>query len=73
MFVPWEKILVDLERRRITHILVRYDLYNKWLQDNYNNREKEVINKFFKKRTNLIFSKNGHGLYQVKNQLVEDT
>ncbi|MBW1644340.1 MAG: phospholipid carrier-dependent glycosyltransferase, partial [Deltaproteobacteria bacterium] len=68
-----DKILVDLERRRITHILVRYDLYNKWLQDNYNNREKEVINKFFKKRTNLIFSKNGHGLYQVKNQLVEDT
>jgi len=67
-----DKILVDLERRRITHILVRYDLYNNWLQDNYNNREKEVINKFFKKHTNLILSKNGHGLYRVKNQSVED-
>ena len=68
-----DKILVDLVRRRITYIIVRYDLYNKWLQDNYNNREKEVINNFFKKHTNLIFSKNGHGLYRVKNQSVEDT
>jgi len=67
-----DKILVDLERRRITHILVRYDLYNKWLQDNYNNREKEVINKFFKKHTNLIFSKNGHGLYRLENHIFED-
>lgn len=68
-----DKILFDLERRRITHILVRYDFYNKWLQDNYNNREKEVINKFFKKHTNLNFTKNGHGLYRLKNQSVEDT
>jgi len=67
-----DKILVDLERRRITHILVRYDLYNKWLQDNYNNREKEIINKFYEKHTNLIFSKNRHGLYQLKKQVIED-
>jgi 4-amino-4-deoxy-L-arabinose transferase-like glycosyltransferase len=68
-----EKILADLKSRRITHILVRYDMFNKWLNDHYNNREKEVIIKFFKKHTNLIFSKNGHGLYRLKNQSVEDT
>ena len=67
-----DKTLVDLEKRRITHILVRYDLYNRWLHDNYNNREKEVIRIFFKKHTKLIFSKNGHGLYRLKNQTFED-
>jgi len=67
-----DKILVDLAKRRITHILVRYDLYNKWLQDNYNNREKEIINKFYEKHTNLIFSKNRHGLYQLEKQAIED-
>ncbi|MBW2606238.1 MAG: glycosyltransferase family 39 protein [Deltaproteobacteria bacterium] len=67
-----DKILVDLERRRITHILVRYDLFSKWLQDNYNEREKEVINKFFKKHVKLLYSKNGHGLYRLKKQVIED-
>jgi len=67
-----DKILVDLEKSRITHILVRYDLYNKWIQDNYNQIEKEVIRIFFKKNTKLILSKNGHGLYQLKKQVIED-
>jgi len=68
-----DKILADLERRRITHILVRYDMFNKWLNDNYNDMGKKVINKFFKDHTNLIFSKNGHGLYQLKKQVIEDS
>ncbi len=65
-----DKILVDLERRRITHILVRYDLFNKWLNDNYNEREKEVVRQFFKNQVELLYSKNGHGLYQLENHKV---
>ncbi len=68
-----KKILDDLKKRNITHLLVRYDLFNKWLQDNYNEREKEVIRKFFEKHTSLILSKNGHGLYQMKNHIFEDS
>ncbi|MBW1855731.1 MAG: hypothetical protein JRJ00_13800 [Deltaproteobacteria bacterium] len=68
-----EKILIDLKKRKITHILIRYDLFSKWLQDNYSEREKEVINKFFKKHTSLLFSKNGHGLYQLKNHTFVDS
>jgi len=67
-----EKILVELEGKSITHILARYDLFNKWLQDNYSDREKEVVNIFFRTHTSLIFSKNGHGLYQLKKQVIED-
>ena len=68
-----DKILVDLESRRITHILVRYDFYNRWLQDNYNEREKEVISNFFKSHVRLLYLKNGHGLYQLKNHKVANS
>jgi len=67
-----KKILDDLKKRKMTHLLIRYDLFSKWLQDNYNEKEKEVIRKFFKKYTSMIFAKNGHGLYRLKKQAIED-
>jgi len=67
-----ENILRDLESRRITHILVRYDFYNKWIGDKYSSMEKEVISNFFKKHAGLLFSKNGHGLYRLEKQAIED-
>ncbi|MDY6791272.1 MAG: glycosyltransferase family 39 protein [Thermodesulfobacteriota bacterium] len=67
-----EKILIELEGKGITHVLARYDLFSKWLQDSYSDKEKEVVKIFFKTYTSLIFSKNGHGLYQLKKQMVED-
>jgi len=68
-----EKILVDLKKRNITHLLVRYDLFSKWLHDNYNEMEKEVIRKFIKKKSELLYSKNGYGLYQLKNHTFEES
>jgi hypothetical protein len=62
-----EEIFIKLKKRKITHILVRYDLFHKWVQDNYSDSEKEVIRKFFKKHTSLIFFKNGYGLYRMEN------
>ena len=68
-----KKISDDLKKRKITHLLIRHDLFNKWLQDNYNEREKEVISHFFTNHVELIYSKNGHGLYQLENHTVEDS
>jgi dolichyl-phosphate-mannose-protein mannosyltransferase len=68
-----ERIFIDLKKRQITHILIRYDLFNKWVEDNYKNREKGVIRQFFKNHVKLLYSKNGHGLYQLKNQIIEDS
>ena len=68
-----DKIFIDLRNRKITHILIRYDLYNKWVQDNYNNREKVIIRQFFKKHLKLQYSKNGHGLYRLKNHAIEES
>jgi len=67
------EILGDLEKKKITHLLIRYDLFNKWLHDNYSDREKEVISNFFINHVELIYSKNGHGLYQLKNHTFEES
>lgn len=67
------EILGDLKKRKITHLLIRYDLFNKWSHDNYSDREKEVISNFFKNHVELIYSKNGHGLYRLKNHTFEDS
>jgi len=67
-----ERIFIDLKKKKITHLLIRYDLFNKWVQDNYKSREKEVIRQFFKKHLKLQYSKNGHGLYRLKNHVFEE-
>jgi len=67
------EILGDLEKKKITHLLIRYDLFNKWSHDNYSDREKEVISIFFKNHVELIYSKNGHGLYRLKNHTFENS
>jgi len=68
-----KKILDDLKKRKITHLLIRYDLFNKWSHDNYSDREKEVISIFIKNHVELIYSKNGHGLYRLKNHTFENS
>ncbi len=55
--------LVGLKRRGITHLLVRYDLFNSWVNDNFNEREKRMLDKFFKKHVSLLFSKSNYGLF----------
>ncbi len=67
-----QKILDYLKKKKITHLLIRYDLFNKRLQGSSNEGAREVIRDFFKKRVKLLYSKNGHGLYQLKNQIDED-
>lgn len=68
-----KRVFIDLKQKKITHILIRYDLFNKWVQDNYKGREKEVIRRFFSKHLDLLYSKNGHGLYRLKNHTVEES
>jgi len=68
-----KKILNDLKKRKVTHLLIRYDLFKKRLQDNYNEEDKKIIRQFFKNYVKLLYSKNGHGLYQLKNHTFEES
>ena len=62
-----EKILDNFKNSGITHLLIRYDLFDKWVQNNFNEDEKQKLNLFFKNYAELLFSKNGHGVYHLKS------
>ncbi len=60
-----EKILLDLKNRGITHLLVRYDLMNKWSEFQFDDRKKMILKEFFKDHTDMLFSGGGYGLYRL--------
>jgi hypothetical protein len=62
-----EMILDNFKNSGITHILIRYDLFNNWIQYNFDENEKQKIDFIFKNYTELLFSKNGHGVYHLKS------
>lgn len=58
--------VADLLRRQgITHLLIRYDLFDRWLGGLTNN-DREIIAQFFQTQTRLLFSSGGHGLFALQ-------
>ena len=53
-----------LHQRGITHLLIRYDLFDKWLGTLTDN-DKETLSRFFQTRTRLLFASGGHGLFAI--------
>jgi len=61
------EVLIRLKKRGITHLLIRYDLFNQWQIDNFDKREKEIFAKFIDEHVNPLFSKNNYGLFELKS------
>jgi hypothetical protein len=55
----------DLRKKGITHLLIWYELFGKWVENNFSENEKILIDKFFREDTALLFSKGGYGLYKL--------
>lgn len=55
-----------LQSQGITHLLIRYDLFNQWRQHNFKKDRQKMIATFFQNRLDLLFSKQGYRLYQIK-------
>ena len=60
-----QNILADLKERKITHMLIRYDMFNHWTNQQLNNGSKKILGGFFENHTRRLFSKAGYGLYQL--------
>ena len=54
-----------LHQQGITHLLIRYDLFDRWLSTLTDN-DKETMARFFQTRTRLLFSSGGHGLFALE-------
>jgi len=61
-----EALRINLAQHGFTHLLIRYDLFYKWSQDNLKPSERHLVSEFLKEKSNFLFAKNGHRLYQLQ-------
>ncbi|MDO9109920.1 MAG: hypothetical protein Q7U40_04635, partial [Desulfatirhabdiaceae bacterium] len=54
-----------LHGQGITHLLIRYDLFDNWL-GTLTEKDRETLARFFQTRTRLLFSSGGHGLFALE-------
>lgn len=63
--VSAEHLTQILKEGGITHLIVRYDLFNSWCASQFNGREKAIIESLFTNHASRLFSKAGHGLFKL--------
>jgi len=56
-----------LYQREITHIVLRYDLFNSWAKNTFDPNEIRVLETFFRNHTRLLFSQSGYGVFALNN------
>ena len=60
-----ENILTDLNEFGVTHMLIRYDMFNQWANQQLTDGAKKIVAEFFANHTRQIFNQAGYGLYQL--------
>jgi len=60
------KLSMDLRKSGLTHLIVRMDLFDNWIDNNFSEKKKELIRLFFKENMKLIYYKNGYGLFGIE-------
>jgi len=61
-----EAIVRDLRNAGVTHLLIRYDLFTEWCDNNFEGRSKNILDLFIKKHLISLFSERGYGLFELK-------
>ena len=62
-----EDILVELKNQGITHLLIRNDIFERWVKTDFEDKDRDLVGQFFKNYVQLIFFKSGYGVSQLKN------
>jgi len=55
-----------LKTKKFTHLIINLPKFIPWIDTNFDMAKKKMIQEFFNQNTKKIFSKNNHGLYQLK-------
>ncbi len=64
--VSADMIQAKLQKMGLTNLLIRYDLFNRWADSQFNHHEKELLKVFWAEYMTLIVSKYGYGLFELK-------
>ncbi len=60
---PSDLLLSEIKKTCATHILVGFDLLDKWSLNNLSEKERQILVAFFHKHTKLLFSNGRYGLF----------
>jgi hypothetical protein len=63
-----EEILQGLKGNGITNMLIRYDIFDRWVkdEDHFTIREQELLGRFFEKYVELLYFKWGYGVSRLE-------
>jgi len=62
-----EDILKGLRGKKITHLLIYYPLFGRWMNDNFPLEKQELVRQFFQNYAKIIFYEKGFGLNMLKS------
>lgn len=60
-----ESILAGLRRMGITHLLIRYDIFDRWVETHFDQWDRQILDTFFKKHVKLLYFKWGYGISRL--------
>jgi hypothetical protein len=55
-----------LQNMGMTYLLIRYDLFKRWADSQFDNHEKKILNQFITNYLMPLYSEKGYGLFEVK-------
>jgi hypothetical protein len=62
-----KNVLLGLKEMGITHLLINYDILDRWVKTNFTYKDQEVVKIFFKRYVKPLFFKWGYGVSQLEN------
>ncbi len=57
-----------LRSKGLTHLLIRYDLFNRWIENNFSEEEKERIRHFFSESAARLYDVKTYGLHTIETK-----
>ncbi len=63
-----EDLYDTLTRRNVSHLLVRFDLLQEWMNTMLSEPDKNRLAMFFQRQTRLLYAKDGHGLFALTDE-----
>ena len=61
-----KEVLLKIKKQKYTNLIVNVDFTNKWIDTNFIDKEKTLIQTFFNTYTYQLFEKDGFRIYQLK-------
>ncbi|MFC1798181.1 ArnT family glycosyltransferase [Thermodesulfobacteriota bacterium] len=58
-------VSAHMKKRGITHLLIRKDLFHKFIVDNLEAKKQKIVDDLFRRHVHMLFDKNGYSVFQL--------